>query len=196
MVNNRLSSNNNRDVLETPLVKSLCGVCQQEEELWDAIYDVVEVLQVDANDSRQRFLYQECPNVLISDAKFSRKCSKKEMRAWVDTQKHPTEMETTESCHTSKKRSLVCEICSTTFKDKISLVAHQRRHQQVLEYMCLHSECDFLEEIDLRRHIAAWHMNDWPHTCTVCQSSFFRVEIVASCEATNGITLEIACTAA
>ncbi|KAH8414119.1 hypothetical protein KR222_007748 [Zaprionus bogoriensis] len=75
-------------------------------------------------------------------------------------------------------RPFACDACPKAFKTNGALVTHQKRHLRLMEFKCEFCGKDFVESSNLRRHIAALHTNERPHTCTVCQRSFSRVYLL------------------
>eukprot|EP01083_Nonionella_stella_P010597 30155_1 len=68
----------------------------------------------------------------------------------------------------------VCDICSHSFVEKISLQRHILAHQNIKQFECDICEQKFAQRSSLKIHISTQHTNEKRYFCEFCNRGYFR----------------------
>ncbi|NXG15749.1 ZN777 protein, partial [Grallaria varia] len=64
------------------------------------------------------------------------------------------------ACHRNATREFYpCPICRKNFLLKINLLIHQRSHENLVPYVCVHCDRKFMSKRKIKRHLRAWAAN-------------------------------------
>ncbi|KAK0163344.1 hypothetical protein PV327_007036 [Microctonus hyperodae] len=117
---------------------------------------------------------------MIKPYKCSR-CSKrfiKEDQLATHMIKHERTFKKSKETNSSAKRFL-CEICSKSFTQSTTLVAHLRAHNGIKPYVCEVCARPFTTNAYLKMHMRT-HTQERPYTCQYCARAFARADTLAN----------------